>query len=968
MCHSFALLSLTPSIFAVPIVVFPINSQVPPVARVSEPFHFIFSASTFSSGIGNVSYALDGAPAWLQLDSSGRTFSGTPTPADVGSANFSLVASDRDGPTSMPVTLVTSTGPGPGIGIDVASQLSSQGSFSTPDRLILAPLSPINISFSRDTFTHTNENTVYYAICANNTPLPSWLHFDPFALTFSGTSPQLDTTEATSQDYGIHMIASDVIGFSGAVAGFQIIVETHLFTFKGTLHTLRVSGGENLVYSEILADLSLDGNPVSATDLTQATASTPPWLSLNTSSLALSGTAPPDIASQNITVTVTDKYGDEVEAVISIDSSPQASVSSAAGTSTNGASIQTDNSSAPTASPNAAADHPAQHHVTKRRWIVAAVIGPLALFVALLLFWCCSRKRQRRRRSTAGLITSIRNMRNPGPFSEKKPPEQYQVIRPQTPRRPGGAPFQSVVCPPPPRVELGKRLSRWRWSGLDFQRRHSQHIEPSTTTQPFHHATVMEKGKILPAAPMQSARNLGLRDTHSWLSLSSGEPDPSASPSPPKRRKRKRKRHSTSTWAGSSGPLNTLRKSVPVGYGHGRIIDPTISSPFGFSAQAQQHQQKINLLPGCGHGSGIPNTGMMSYIRQSWQKASSQSSWTSTSGATTTTSTGSRIRMPGSQKSQDLTVREWPRPPGFRATAFDEGLEDHDATLGKQRRTTVRLVGGKGGDTNAAANDLNLPTSKQAYIKQRAKKRNRENALFAAGPSARLSSLSKIGRPRMMVQPQMKAVSRMSISSAYSQPVEEREEGSPVNRGLLQREESPPKIPLPPSVSPSRASSPTRSRIRSRFGSTTVTARAILAKRSLSRLRSNQRNSTASSVVPSPERNDESTGVVVGDEKQEPRMQLLEEEEGELPRIGRRQQLRSHSPSPSLSPSTLVLPSNPFRPTSSSSPPQRQREREREAYTHSPYSFNDLFERRSSSSSEVAAAAEDDDPMIKEAQ
>lgn len=132
----------------------------------------------------------------------------------------------------------------------------------------------------------------------------------------------------------------------------------------------------------------------------------------------------------------------------------------------------------------------------------------------------------------------------------------------------------------------------------------------------------------------------------------------------------------------------------------------------------------------------------------------------------------------GGQKSQDLTYvmgREWPRPPTtmtMTSRAFGHGTSNASNTemeddVTGERRSTIRLVG-----YSAASDDL-TPPSKQAYIKQRARKRNRENALFAAGPSARLSSLSKIGRPRMMVP---KAVSRQSVSSAYSQPLEE--EGS----------------------------------------------------------------------------------------------------------------------------------------------------------------------------------------------
>ena len=824
---------------AAPTAVFPINSQVPPVSRVSRPFQFTFSDSTFSSPANNITYTLTSAPVWLELDSFGRTFTGTPTTADVGSSNFSLVASDENGFTSMPVTFVTAVEPGPGLGLDVALQLSKQGLFSDPDRLILAPASPINISFSHDTFTNTNADTIFYANCANNTPLPSWLHFDPDSLLFSGVSPQAQAAGTRTQNFGVHLIASDVAGFSGAAATFNIVVESHVFAFRNTSYTLQIRGGQSVQYQDLLAGLSLDGNPVSSGDLNQTQGSAPTWLSLDPESLVLSGTAPGDVSSSNFTLTVTDRYGDQAETTIVLEALSPTGTDGTASTSTTLSSSQTAILPEPTTPNPDSANQQAQLHPRKRRWLVAAIVGPTVLVIAIIAFWYCSRQRQKKRRSSAGLISSVRNRR---PLSEKS--EEYQVIAPQTPRQTNES--QSVVRPP--RVELNKRLSRWRWSGMDFQR-NSQIIEYAEPSNQTGNASLYSKRK---RQPVQSTRHLGLQETHSWLSLSSNEGISSPSP-PPKSRKRKRRQHqSTSTWAGSSGPLSALRQSGgagPVlGHGHGRIFEhgPSLThNPFS----------SANKLPGRGHGSGVPAA--LSYIRRSWQKAS-QSSWTSTSGGTTTTtSSGSRIRMPGSQKSQDLAV--WPRPPTssralnvFLPPPHSAARNEFGALASdnQNRRSTIRIV-------DDILDESTAPVSKQMYIKQRARKRNRENALFAAGPSARLSSLSKIGKPSRSAA--SKVTPRFSVSSVYSQ--QQGEDGTPGGklpdpavasplRDTNNREDQCSEKETPPDTqssvpvglaTPLQTRSLSASPQRRPFA---ATARAYLTKRSRSRLRGS-RSSTA---------------------------------------------------------------------------------------------------------------------------
>ena len=314
------LLAFSVSVHGTPSVNLPINAQVPPVARPNQAYNFVFSISTFSWAGNSINYSLTNYPGWLQLDSSSRVFSGTPGSADAGSVVVSLVATDGTGSSSMSVTFVVSADPGPGLGASVAEQLPAFGPVPSPDSLSLAPSSALSLSFSPNTFTNTNANTVYYAICANNTPLPSWVNFHPSTMTFSGTTPSSTSPWELPQAFRIQLIASNVLGFAEAVTSFQLVITSHLLTFGNNLHVVNITNGLPVDFSGLQHDLSLDGQPANSSDIRQITASTPAWLSLNSSTMTLSGTPPVNAAPQNFTVTASDVFGDTASTVVLIRS------------------------------------------------------------------------------------------------------------------------------------------------------------------------------------------------------------------------------------------------------------------------------------------------------------------------------------------------------------------------------------------------------------------------------------------------------------------------------------------------------------------------------------------------------------------------------------------------------------------------------------------------------------------------
>ena len=313
------LVLLAATVNAEPSIAFPINSQVPPVARVSESYHFTFSTSTFASSLSSMQYSLTNSPDWLQLDSSSRTFSGTPQTSDAGSVDFFLVAADPTGSTSMPVTFVVSTDPGPGLGLSVAQQLPTFGTFAAPDILLIYPSSLLLVSFGSDTFTNTDETTVYYAICANNTPLPSWISFDTSSLSLTGTTPEFTSPSELPQQFVIELTASDVVGFSGAIVSLQLVVTDHKLTYSNSTTTIGVVAGKPVQSLVILDRLTIDGKPVQLSDIKQVVANPPAWLTINTATFVLSGLPPLNVNSQSFPVSVFDVYGDIANMTIYIE-------------------------------------------------------------------------------------------------------------------------------------------------------------------------------------------------------------------------------------------------------------------------------------------------------------------------------------------------------------------------------------------------------------------------------------------------------------------------------------------------------------------------------------------------------------------------------------------------------------------------------------------------------------------------
>ncbi|GAP83052.1 putative bud10 protein [Rosellinia necatrix] len=340
---------LISTVASTPISYFPLNSQLPPVARVSEPFSFVFSPLTFASD-AKMTYALvDGFPPWLSLDSASRRLSGTPDEASVPLGDtlvgvvIGLVASDDTGSTTTNATLVVSRAHGPVVRIPFEDQAENFGPHSTPASVLLHPSSEFRFEFDPNTFgagvtgaedsqsvnqdMKRDENAGgggpqfnYYAVSGDNAPLPSWVSFDPGKLAFSGKTPAFESLVQPPQKFDFQLVASDVVGFSSVSIAFSIMVGPHELTVEESMIRLNATRDKQLEYTDLPDILKLDQQPLNRENVSSITASSlPAWLSFDEESWKLSGTPDAETQPTNVTIVVIDKFLDTLNVTLEIN-------------------------------------------------------------------------------------------------------------------------------------------------------------------------------------------------------------------------------------------------------------------------------------------------------------------------------------------------------------------------------------------------------------------------------------------------------------------------------------------------------------------------------------------------------------------------------------------------------------------------------------------------------------------------
>ncbi|ODA80639.1 hypothetical protein RJ55_03598 [Drechmeria coniospora] len=305
----------------VPAISFPFNAQLPSVARIDKSFSYSFSPYTFTSS-SKMTYALGTHPSWLSIESGTRRLYGTPKDSavdagDVVGQPVDIIATDDTGSTTMSATIVVSRLSPPSVKVPMQSQIASFGKFSAPSSILANPSTPFTYTFSRGTFGTPEPN--YYASSGNSSPLPAWIRFDAASLTFSGTTPPVESLVQPPQTFDFRLVASDVVGFSAASLSFSIVVGSngsHTLTTDKPVIALNASRQTELAYDGVLNGVKLDGKQVVAAELNATTDGLPSWLAYDAQIGKLQGTPGPDDHSTNFTISFQDKFSDKLDVLV----------------------------------------------------------------------------------------------------------------------------------------------------------------------------------------------------------------------------------------------------------------------------------------------------------------------------------------------------------------------------------------------------------------------------------------------------------------------------------------------------------------------------------------------------------------------------------------------------------------------------------------------------------------------------
>jgi hypothetical protein len=305
---------------ATPSISFPINSQVPPVARIDKPFSFVFSPSTFSSS-SELTYTLAQSPDWISLDGKARRIYGTPKNSDVAAGEvvgvpLDIVATDNSGSVTMSATLVVSRNPPPTVSVPLSAQVPQFAPFSQPSSIIMRPDTSFDFDLASNTFTGALQ---YYAVMADNSPLPSWVTFDPAKLSFSGRTPPLAALVQTPQSFDFQLVASDVPGFSGAALTFSLVVGNHAVTAKQSFIMLNATVGERFSYKGLATTIKMDNQDAKSGGVSiVSTSGLPSWLDLNKNTWEISGTPQETAESSNFTIMMQDQHSNTLNLTLSV--------------------------------------------------------------------------------------------------------------------------------------------------------------------------------------------------------------------------------------------------------------------------------------------------------------------------------------------------------------------------------------------------------------------------------------------------------------------------------------------------------------------------------------------------------------------------------------------------------------------------------------------------------------------------
>ncbi|MEH2432867.1 MAG: cadherin-like domain-containing protein, partial [Nostoc sp.] len=285
------------------------NAIADPITKQDTAFSFTFDANTFNDidAGDSLSYSAtleDGSniPSWLKFDAATRTFSGTPTNADVSVLNIKLTATDTSNQTVIAnfALKVDNVNDPPTLENAIADQVAKQDT-------------AFSFTFDANTFNDIDagDSLSYSATLEDGSDIPSWLKFDAATRTFSGTPTNADVSVLniklaatdTSDQTVIANFAlkvdnvNDPPTLENAIAD-QVAKQDTAFTFTFDANTFNdIDAGDSLSYSATLQDGS----------------NIPSWLKFDAATRTFSGT-PTNADVVNLTIEVQAKDNDGVSA------------------------------------------------------------------------------------------------------------------------------------------------------------------------------------------------------------------------------------------------------------------------------------------------------------------------------------------------------------------------------------------------------------------------------------------------------------------------------------------------------------------------------------------------------------------------------------------------------------------------------------------------------------------------------
>lgn len=325
-----------------PSLVYALQKQLPPVARVNQTFTWTLLPGTFNaSAESTITLSTRSLPSWCEFDATTETFSGLPLAANIGSTVVSVTANVTgiaQGRTDSFRLLVVDPAveAAPYVRLSLADQLESAAAVSgggtlTPDgALKVPPQWSFSFGFQQYTFQNNQTDKIYYTLYEEGTTsLPSWVTFDNTTVTVGGLAPY------TSGEYALTLFGSERYGFGDVQQTLRLTVAEHSFELLGAMEAAENKStvlpvaqgtpGGPVNYTIPLDDFRIDNSTITATNLSTVTAdltacNLSSYLAFNSKTFTLSGELPFSIALGNLLVPLTfvDQYNSSLQTNLSL--------------------------------------------------------------------------------------------------------------------------------------------------------------------------------------------------------------------------------------------------------------------------------------------------------------------------------------------------------------------------------------------------------------------------------------------------------------------------------------------------------------------------------------------------------------------------------------------------------------------------------------------------------------------------